>query len=494
MQRFFYKMKRLNIYVVKQLIAPLFATFFIIIFVLLMQFIWMFVDDLVGKGLPTSVVLEFFYYAFLRLILQALPLTILLSSIMTFGNLGESLELLSMKAAGISLLKIMRPMIILVALMSVGAFFFANDVEPLATKKLATLRYDIGRKNPEMNLKEKVFNYDLSGLAIKIDRKNQETNMLYGLMMYDHTDNEGNTNVTIADSGYIGTAPGQEALSLTLYSGRTFSNLKESNKRYDNNNVPYRRDTFSMQVMVFATKDELKRSDANIYGRIWFAKRLPELRASSDSLKKTFKQELFVAERSLIDNEYKMTVQIGKDKDFDEISDTLKSVSCDSIFKTKGIQDQARIVEIAISFAKNIQQKIDQRTKVHEASWYVIRKHEAEMHKRYTGPLSCLIFFFIGAPLGAIIRKGGFGMPVIISIFLYIIWYIINTFGTKMATEGISTVWVGMWLSSFILTVTGGFLTYQAATDSVIMNTDNYLRIFKKFAFVVTIFNRIRKK
>lgn len=480
MHVFYGKMNRLNLYVLRQFVGPLFATFFVIIFVLLLQFVWMFIDDLVGKGLPTSIVLEFFYYAFLRLMLQALPLTILLSSIMVFGSLGESLELLSMKAAGISLMKIMRPMIILVSMLTVGAFFFADHVETEATKKLATLRYDIGRKNPEMNIKEKVFNYDLPGMSIKIDKKDKESGMLYGLMIYDHSHNDGNTSVTIADSGRIETASNTDDLRLVLFSGRSFSNLREKNKRYDKEKVPYRRDTFSMQVIRFGGEDEMKRSDASIYSRLWFTKRLPQLRESADSLQKEYDENLRRAQFSLKKNYYKLGVQLRKSEDFDEMSDSLEAIVYDSVFLKASLHDQLRTIDVATSFAKNVQKETQLRRKVQDNGMYTIKKHLAEMHKRFTVPLSCLIFFFIGAPFGAIIRKGGFGMPVIVSILLYILWYIINTFGTKMATEGISSVWFGMWLSTMILSVLGMFITYQAANDSVLMNPDNYILAIKK--------------
>lgn len=474
-------MKRLNLYVLKQFVGPLFATFFVIIFVLLMQFIWMFVDDIVGKGLPTIVIFEFFYYAVLRLMLQALPLTILLSSIMVFGSLGERLELLSMKAAGISLLKIMRPMIIVVVLLTIGAFFFADYVDPAATKKLATLRYDIGRKNPEMNIKEKVFNYDLPNKSIKIDKKDKESGMLYGLMIYDHSNRDGNTSVTIADSGRIETDPVTENMKLVLFSGNSYSDAREKNKRYDTDKVPYRRDTFSLQVIMIGGQDEMKRSDPEIYRRLWFTKRLPELQSSADSLQEEYDQRLFKAQSSLKRNYYKIGVQVRSNENFDEITDSLEPFSMDSAFLSSSLNQQLRTIETAQNYARNILKEAELQKKMQDTDKYTIKKHLAEMHKRFTVPLSCLIFFFIGAPFGAIIRKGGFGMPVIVSILLYILWYIIDTFGTKMATEGISSVWLGKWLSTIILSVLGTFITYQAANDSVLMNTENYKLAIKRW-------------
>ncbi len=476
-------MNRLNIYVLKQFITPLITTFFIVIFVLLMQFVWMFIDDIVGKGLPTLVVLEFFYYAFLRLILQATPLTILLASIMTFGSLGERLELLSMKAAGISLFKIMRPLIILVIFLTLGAFVFINTVEPEATKKLATLRYDISRKNPAMDLKESIFNFDIKGLAIKIDKKNKETGMLYGLKIYNHDSDEGgNSNVTTADSGIIAQDTLANALTLTLYSGTSVRNAKEHGKSYDKEKVPLQRDTFAVQVMIFNNNEDMKRSNTDIYKRLWFAKKLPELKQSTDSLRREYDEEVTSETRSLHRGEYKLGLQLAKDEDFDDLRDSIQLgvIDVDSVFANSSLRKQGRYMESAIAFAKRIQQKSDHRQKQYETRWFNIRKHAAETHKRYTIPLSCLIFFFIGAPLGAIIRKGGFGMPVIISIILFIVWYILDTFGKKMATEGITDIWIGMWMSTIILGIVGIFLTYQAATDSVIMNSDVYMRFFKK--------------
>ncbi len=471
-------MNHLNRYVLKQFIIPFLTTFCIVTFVLLMQFLWMYIDEIVGKGLSAKIILEFFYYAILKLILQATPLTILLASIMTFGNLGESLELLSMKAAGISLFKIMRPIIVFVTTLTLGAFVFSNTVEPKASEKLLTMRYDIIQKNPAMNLKEGVFNFDIEGLAIKIDSKDKKTGMLLGLKIYNHEKkNEGNTNVTVADSGIIKKDTLTNTLTLTLYSGTSFRNAKEEGKSYDKEKVPLQRDTFAVQVMVFNPDNELKQTNHNT---LWFAKGLTGLKSASDSLVRNYNTKVAKETYNLHHEDYKMGLLLNtKENDKKNIA-SLKPTDVDSLFAKAPLQKQKKYLRTAISFAKSIQKKAEVRSLQYENHWNNIRKHDALIHRRYTIPLSCLIFLFIGAPLGAIVRKGGFGMPVIISIFLFIIWYILDTFGKKMAIEGISATWTGMWMSTFVLTAIGIFLTYQAATDRASINIDSYIRFIKK--------------
>lgn len=469
-------MKKIYSYVFKQFVSPLMATFFVSLFVLLMQFLWRYVQDIVGKGLDAQTLIEFFSYSLLTLVPMALPLSILLASLMTFGNLGERLELLSIKAAGVSLFKVMRPLIVFVLLISVGAFFFSNKVLPHSTNELRALMHEIEHQRPELALKEKIFDYSMKDMTLKIGSKAHDGSMLYDIMIYNHKDRSHQGSVTVADSGTIVFAEDKSYSTITLYDGYSYSIVKEGNDKYDTRKVPYRRDKFSKQVAIIETAEEYKRPDADVYGNHRLGQDLAELHVSvqkSDSLYQYSQGKL----TQILANTSYLDTHIFKRKDSTYVANP---TDLDSVFAYSQYSDQVAILATAKDNVTKVQNTLNSKRKGIKWRKLIHKQFRSERHRRFTLSIACIVFFFIGAPLGAIIRKGGFGMPVVVSILFFVFYYILDTFGYKFATESITPVWFGMWMSSFILMLTGVFLTWKAATDSVLMDSEVYKQFFKK--------------
>ena len=469
-------MKKIYRYVFKLFVSPLLATFFVSLFVLLMQFLWRYIGDIVGKGLEVHTLVEFFTYSTLTLVPMALPLAILLASLMTFGNLGERLELLSIKAAGISLARVMRPLIIFVVAISIGAFFFANNVLPHSMSQLRALMHEIQHQRPELSLKEKVFDYSMKDMTIKIGSKAPDGSMLYDVMIFNHTDRTEQGSVTVADSGTIVFSPDKSYSTITLYDGQSYSIVKDEKKKYDKKKLPYRRDKFAKQVIFFENSEDYKRPDAEMYGNHRTSQNLAELNESVAEHDSIFQHKQTGITKQLKDHTY-LDVRTFETKDSTYTPQTL---NLDSLFLTSKYSVQTRILAKARDQAAKVNNVLEPKRKEIKRQRLSMKQYMSERHRRFTLSIACLVFFFIGAPLGAIIRKGGFGMPVVVSIIFFVIYYIIDTFGYKFATESFTPIWFGMWLSSIILLLTGGFLTWKAATDSVIMDSEVYKKFFKK--------------
>ncbi|PIE86366.1 MAG: permease [Bacteroidia bacterium] len=477
-------MKKIHKFVLKSYVGPLVLTFFISMFVLLMQFLWKYIDDLVGKGLEMSVITELLSYASFGLIPMALPLAILLASLMTFGNLGENYELIAMKSAGVSLLHIMSPLVILTIIISVGAFFFSNNILPYTNLKTASLLYDIKRQRPELNIKEGIFNNDIENYTIRIGKKNRETNMLYNFMLYDHSENRGNCSVTVSDSAEMYVTKDEKYIVLTLYHGHSYQEMEEKNR--DNvrkQKFPHRQSKFDKQRLIFDTKSfELDRTDDELFKHNYQMKNLSELNYAIDSLNKSLAKRktyffqnilshnFFRSERMPLNDSVKQTYDL----------DTIRAISVDSIYNSLSKTQKANIIAVSSNYASSTKSYIKSTKQDFVGKQRWIRKHEIEWHRKFSLSFACFIFFFIGAPLGAIIRKGGLGMPVVVSVVFFIVYYIISLTGEKFVRESIIAAVEGMWISSFILLPLGIFLTYKAANDSVIMNINTYLGVFNK--------------
>jgi lipopolysaccharide export system permease protein len=469
-------MKKIYRYVFKLFVSPLLATFFVSLFVLLMQFLWRYIGDIVGKGLEWQTLAEFFTYSTLTLVPMALPLAILLASLMTFGSLGERLELLSIKAAGVSLFKVMRPLIIFVVALSIGAFFFANNVLPHSMSQLRALMHEIQHQRPELSLKEKVFDYSMKDMTIKIGSKAPDGSMLYDVMIFNHSDRSDQGSVTVADSGTIIFSPDRTYSTITLYHGQSYSIVKEDKKRYDTKKVPYRRDKFAKQVVIFENTEDYKRPDAEIYGNHRTSQNLAQLNESVAENDSIFNHKQEGITRQLTQLTYLGTRSFEKQ----DSTYTAQELDLDSLFLHTKYSTQTLILAKAKDQATKIKNTLEPKRKDIKNRRLTLKQYMSERHRRFTLSIACLVFFFIGAPLGAIIRKGGFGMPVVVSIIFLVFYYIIDTFGYKFATESFTPIWFGMWLSSIILLLTGGFLTWKAATDSVIMDSEVYKKFFKK--------------
>lgn len=455
-------------------------TFFIVMFILLMQFLWKYIDDLVGKGLEGKVILELLVYASANLVPMALPLSTLLASLMTMGNLGENNELLAMKSAGISLPRILSPLIIVTMLISTSAFFFSNNVLPYTNLKISTLLYSVKQQKPELAIKEGVFTTINDAYSIKIGEKDQKNNLMHRIMIYDHSKNVGNVVITYADSGYIKVSSDEKRMVATLYSGNTYEEREESasSRRTQLRKFPSTKQTFEEQVIIFELQGKgLQRSDEDLFKSSAQTMNLHQLVMVEDSLKKQYNLREKTFQKNLIN-------KVIKNKSDENNTDSFRKIkyrlSSDSIYNTLSSNDKQRVIGIALANARTIKSYISSTNDEFYSKGKYIAKHKIEWNRKFSLSFACFVFFFIGAPLGAIIRKGGLGMPVVISVLFFVLYYIITISGEKFARELIWQPAAGMWLSSFILLPLGIFLSYKATTDSVIMNADFYIESVKK--------------
>lgn len=449
-----------------------------------MQFMFRYVDDLVGKGVGVSVLGEFFLYAALSVVPLALPLSILLGSLMTFGNLGERLELLAMKAAGISLFKIMKSLIILIAMVSIGSFYFANHILPKTQVRMWGLLFSIREASPELDIPQGAFYSGITGRNIHVETK--RNGFLYDVVIYDYSNGFSNTGITLADTGRLRLTEDKNHLILDLYSGESFENLQNRDKvnNHDNKIIPYRRETFSKKELIIDFDANFKELNSSFLNDQYVAKNVEELNNTVDSITKRINERTNRETTNQQKNTYfnKNNLSAAEVTVFKDSSINIKEhQTLQSRFSKLNKNNKKLVLNSCINRIKSINSR--QNSYYQEKEWLKteMRRHEIEMHKRYTLAFACFIFLFIGAPLGAIIRKGGMGMPVVLSTILFIIYYIIDNTGYKMAREGIWEVWQGMWLSAFILLPFGILLTYMAATESSIMNGESYIMVFKKF-------------
>lgn len=478
--------KKIDIYLLKQFLGLLIMTFLICIFILLMQFVWMHVNDLVGKGVEIKVLAEFFIYAVTSVVPLALPLAILLASLMTFGNLGEKFELTAMKAAGVSLFRIMRPLAIAIAFVSVGAFMFSNYVLPVSQVKLWALIFSLKQKSPELDIPQGEFYDGIEGYNIYVRRKAPQTGMLYDMMIYDYSEGFRNASVMVADSGRIFFTDDKKYLILHLYSGESFENLDRNQQRATNSekNIPYRRESFAQKQMLIDFDMEFDRYNEDVLADQHVSKDVVELVQSIDSVQLLAHDRSKEQSRTLVNNRYFGRERVAnRDVDMWEGAKELYAgYDVDSLYGRFSDDERYRALSAAIEKAKAQRDQIDYNALMLNDYQRYIRKHEIELYRKFTLAFACLIFFFIGAPLGAITRKGGLGAPVVISVVMFIIYYIIDNTGYKMAREALWPCWAGMWLSSMVLLPIGIFLTYKAATDSALFNPEvwmKYLHYFK---------------
>ncbi len=496
-------MKKLHLFVIKTYAGPLISTFFVVVFILLMQFLWKYIDDLIGKGLEFAVIAELLLYTSASLVPLALPLAILLSSLMTFGSMGENFELTALKSAGISLQRIMSPLIVLTIVMSIGAFYFSNNVLPYTNLKMRSLLYDVQQQRPEMQIREGIFYNGIDDYSIKISGRNYRTNMMYDIKIYDHSLGRGNLKVTVADSGFMRITEDKGYLVTTLYHGYNYEEMEERARQTKQRTFPHRRDNFDEQVLIIELSGfDLQRTDEEAFRHNSQMMNLTQLDSTMDSLSLIltervdehtenmvksafFKREAFQRERGgTVDPVNRIPVNIG------EIENNLTNDQRIRSWDQAAVD--ARLVRNQIISTKT---DFDWRNKR-------IRRYEMEWHRKFTLSFACFIFFFIGAPLGAIIRKGGLGMPAVISVLFFVIYYVIDISAQKFVKELVIPAFPGMWISSFILLPAGIFLTYKATTDSVILNIETYYNFFKriylslnKFAikFKVGVFGELKK-
>jgi lipopolysaccharide export system permease protein len=470
-------LKKIDAYLLKRFLTLFVMTFLICIFILLMQFLWKHFAELIGKGIGIEVLAEFFIYAVASLVPLALPLAILLASLMTFGNLGENFELIAMKSAGISLFRIMRPLIIFISFICIGAFYFSNNILPVSQKKLWTLILSLRQKSPEFKIPVGEF-YNGIGTGVSLYVREKDDKVLKKLMIYDYSKGFENATVMTADSGRILFTADDKYLKLVLYEGESFENLKDQSISGSPSSIPYRRENFKMKEFLFDFNNQFNRFDDSFLQDQNLSKNLVQLTASIDSVNKEVYKRGHDQGKEMLRAHF-----FCKESTSPVIPDSqtvLKNpnIDADSLFLSLTQRDMEVAASYSIDRTKTMKDMIIyNKTMMDEPIKYVIR-HEIERHRKFTLSFACLIFFFIGAPLGAIIRKGGLGMPVVISVVMFIFYYIIDNTGYKMAREAVWTTFEGMWLSSSVLLPIGIFITYKAATDATLFEAEHYLKIW----------------
>ncbi len=471
-------MKKLNLYMIKSYLGPFVFTFFVSLFILLLQFLWKYIDDLVGKGLEWYIIAKLMFYASSTFVPLALPLAILLSSLMTFGNMGEHYELVAMKAAGISLRKAMKPLVVLSLIISIAAFLFSNYVLPVANLKFGSLLYDVRQQKLAFNINEGIYYHGLEGFVIRVGKKAKDNKTIYNVKIYNHSKNQGNVTVTTAESGTMQMSPDQKNLIFTLYDGYTYNEVT-SVSRYRISR-PFEATKFHKQILNFdLSQFNLNRTNEELFKSHYSMLNIQQLNHSIDSLS----EKHIVAKNRYLENFLKkysymsdsnVVLPINRT---DQIIDTLRMPIIDN-FKT---QNKVELIEFAQRDARNAKKNIlDFNTEL-KARKQIITKHEVVWHQKFQLSIACFIFFFIGAPLGAIIRKGGLGLPVVVSVLFFVIYHVISITGEKAVKTGEMNVEFGLWLSTLVVLPLGLFLTYKATSDAQLMDTESWNKFFNKF-------------
>jgi lipopolysaccharide export system permease protein len=463
-------LKKLHKLVIASYIGPFVMTFFVSLFILLMQFLWKYIDDLVGKGLEWYIIAELMFYASASLVSLALPLAVLISSIMTMGSFGEHYELVAMRASGISLRRVMHPLIVFSLLTSIGAFYFSNNILPIANLKMGTLLYDIRHKKPTLDIRPGMFFRNIDGYVIRVRDKGEEGE-LYGVMIYDHSDNKGNVKVMLADSGTMAMV-GDRYLEMTLYSGRSYE--QQDNKNREQRSFPHVRNEFRENTVRFDLSGfEMSRSNEDIFKDNYKMQSLGQLKHNIDTLESRLRERHV----NHFDNVRRNFRYLVHDSLHVALADTV-TVTGD-IMAHLSTEERRRVVDGALNMARSTRAYVSSTVSDVESRGMRLNRYHIEAHRKFTLSIACLILFFIGAPLGAIIRKGGLGLPTVFSIVFFLIYYLLSITGEKFAKEELWPVWKGMWLSSMVLLPVGLFLTWKAISDSAIFEWDFYMRPFK---------------
>lgn len=477
------RLKTIHRLVLKAYFGPLLLTFFIVTFVLMMNFVWRYIDELVGKGLDAGIIIELICYATINMIPIGMPLAMLLAAIMTMGNMGENYELLAMKSSGMSLMRIMKPLIIVVGLISIGSFFVVNNLVPYANKKMTSIIYDIRRQKQVLEFQDGLFFNGIDDMSIRVGHQDPVSGLLYDVLIYDNRTANGNMTTTTAETGYIRLSDDKKYLLVTLYNGDNYQQTR-NNQWYTRNEL--RHDTFDVQNAKIAMDGfDFQRSDNS--GAIGGSqtKNIVELQRDIDSLDVTVSTTTAKSYEPLLkDNIFTRDIQVlqlpdslRKDKTGYRDAYLLDSIPTMTVRQKNDLWNSAR----AIALNSRNSFSFDE-TAAKEALNQLYRSKN-DWHRKLSLPVSVLIFFLIGAPLGAIIRKGGLGTPIVISVIFFVVYYIISLSGEKMAKEGAWSSMLGMWISSIVLTPIAAYLLVKATNDSQLLDVDWYsgkLKVLKE--------------
>ena len=473
-------LKKLDIFILRQFLLLFAGTFFICLFILLMQFIWRYVDELVGKGLTISVLSQFMFHASMTLVPTALPLAILLASLISFGNMGERLELLSMKASGIPLVRILRPVLLFVLVAMFGSFYFQNNISSAAYRRLYALLYSMKQKSPELEIPEGVFYSEIPGYNLFVEHKDIETGMLYGIMIYMQNTGYDDAQIVLADSGRIQTTAEQMHLKLTLYDGERFRNMQNTGSALDRASVPYMRETFKEEVDLIPFDNNFSVINDSLFREYAQTKNLKQLVRGVDSLRHRIDSLGKMHYNQFQYDVFRRDEATGRRDSAQMVANAAKAPPFDTLFARLRADEQSMAARNAVEKARSGERQTSYQRDYSDYQNRQLRIHELEWHRKFTLSLACLIFFFIGAPLGAIIRKGGLGVPVVVSVIIFIFYYMVNTGGEKLCKSGEWAVPFGAWLSTMVLAPISVWLTYKANQDSVVFNADAYRTFFRK--------------
>ena len=482
-------MKRLDRFIVKSFVGPFFAILFVVVFILVMQFLWLYIDELVGKGLSMKVILEFLAWGSATMLPLSLPLATLLASMMTLGSLGENNELLAIKAAGISLQRVLIPLGICCAVISVGAFFVSNDLIPVAYNKIYTLRDDIGKTKDEIKIPTGTFYNGIEGYILRVNEHNDETGMMNGVMVYNHTKNKGNTSLTIADSAMMKMSKDKTYLTFILYNGTNYE--ETNNKKYRDTTLQLQKIDFHKQEMIIPLENyAFQKSDSSRFDDQVKSMNLKQLQHSQDSIGTLDSTE---KEENLTNLRRSRTLRYNAQLDTATRNIPTTPFIQEDGGKWKSIKAEIEALEKAKKNAEEIQMSLESFARYRYHHNYTLRLIDIEILKKFALSIACLIFFFIGAPLGAIIRKGGLGVSAIISVLFFVAYWVIDISGTKLAKDGAVGPFAGVFFSSYVLLPTGLFLSWKAINDSAIFSTDTIKNAFKKLkAKIMGLFKKTR--
>ena len=476
-------MKKLYRYIVKSFLGTFLFTFFIVIFILLMQFLWLYIDDMVGKGLETSILLELFFYMSITFVPMALPLALLLASLMCFGNFGEHYELVAMKASGISIWRVMRPLMFFSLFLSGIAFVFSNSIIPVATLKAKTLLFDVRKQKLAFDIKEGIYYRDIEDYVIYINKKGDDGSSIYGVKIYDHTAREGNIKIMSADSGMMALSPNQRNIIFTLYNGYNYTDVTTDDdykiKR------PFERMAFKQEQIKFSLADfDMTRTSEDLYKSYHEMMNIDQLSSALDSLEVRYaeRQQLFTESFGRRFSNYNTRQPDSCIINRDSLAADTTTILLWPLIENIYPGNHADAVDMAVGYAQNAKDNVSFNSADFKSQNENMRKHRKEWHKKFTLSIACLIFFFIGAPLGTIIRKGGLGLPTVISVLFFVVYWVTSMTAERIAVAGDLNMFIGVWLSSIILFPVGVFLTFKATSDSALLDADSWKNAFKKLA------------
>ncbi|MCR5659188.1 MAG: LptF/LptG family permease [Bacteroidales bacterium] len=471
-------MKKLYRYITKSFLGTFVLTFFIVVFIWVMQFVWLYVDDLVGKGLEFKIIAELLFYTSITAIPMSLPLALLLALLMCFGNLGEHYELVAMKASGVSMWRSMRPLLYFSLMLSVMAFFISNSLIPIATLKWRTLLTDVQRQKLAFNIKEGVFYKDIENYVIYVEKKGKDGSSIYGVKIYDHTDRTGNTKITSADSGMMTMSPNQRNILFTLYNGYNYTDITTDNYKETR---PFERMSFKQEQIKFSLASfDMTRSSEDMYKSYHQMMNIRQLSYSLDSLQQRYDKRQGDFAQGFVRRWGNYNSLSLPEPKVDTLAiDTAVVLRWPLLGNYEG-EMRTALVNMAVSSAQNAKDNVAFNKMDLSSQTENMNKHRKEWHKKFTLSIACIIFFFIGAPLGSIIRKGGLGLPVVISVAFFIIYHLISTIAERMAVFGDLNMFLGVWLSSLVLLPVGLFFTFKATTDAALFDGDSWKKFFQK--------------